>query len=1714
MSERAAPTRLTEALEGRYRLERELGEGGMATVYLAEDIRHARQVAIKVLKPELAASVGADRFLREIRTTANLRHPNIVPLYDSGEAGGFLYYVMPYVEGESLRDRLRRETQLPVEEALRLTREVAEALGSAHARGVVHRDIKPGNVMLEAGHAVVTDFGIASAVSVAGGARLTQTGMMVGTPAYMSPEQGMGQGEADARSDLYSLACVLYEMLAGTPPFTGPTAAVVIARHTLDAPPPLSTARPGLAGHIAAAVERALSKTPADRFETAERWIEALTSAPADGGTSGGARHTAGAAAGTHDLALSVLRFQAPEDPAMRALAEGLAEDITAGLTLFPHLVLVPATTRVADTDMRLVAERLGVRYVLRGQLRRSGDAVRLSVQVVDALRGQHIWSERHDRDLSTGGAFEIQDDLVERVVATVADGFGALGRAMCATLEGKDEDRFTAAEWVLRHYDYLQRITPDEHARFRDSLERAVEREPRRSEIQACLSIVYLHEEGFGFNKRPGALDRALTAARRAVDLDRTSQLGYQMLAQSHFFRRDQGAFRLAAERAMALNPRDSNTLAILGLQLVHIGDYERGADICRRAMAINPHHAGWYHFGPLWEHFHGGEYEKALARANQVNMPGQFWQPLAIAACNAHLGRQRQAEAAIRDLLAIDPDFGRHARRNIESWHYASGLLEPLIEGLVKAGLDIPEEGAGRPADERHTAGPPAGPPAEAVAIAVLPFADMSPGRNQEYFCEGMAEEIMNALVQVGGIRVASRHSAFRARSEDRDLRSIGRLLSVNQVLEGSVRAAGGRLRVTAQLIDVHEDRQLWSERFDRQAEDVFAVQDEIAAGVVEAVRTHLVDEGVEIGPRDVAAVRPRAPIADLEAYHHYLQGRFFRYTKLDLKASAKAYQAALAREPSYGLAHLGLAEAFAVAHAYGFEPPAATYGPAERELAAARDSLGETAEGLAIAGWLAWIHDWDTDAAASLLERAIERDPHSVVAHAWRACLLATRGDAAALDPGLEALERLDSVSPYGLAMTAAAYLLAGRVEESLERGRAAIDAEPGSLLAHWVYGSAQGAAGQVEAAAETMGRAVALSSRGSYYLGMYAWAQAAAGRDAEARDTLRELVERAEREYVPPIMIAWGFGELGDREWTRVWLEQAFEERTPILSWGRFPVFRGLYGEPEMADLLRHLRGTAAAADPSPTAGPVAAESPSGESPSAESPSAESPSAEPPTTGADVRRPSGTPRSLAVLPLANLSGDPGQEFFVAGMHEAILTELARIGALTVISRTSVLRFKDTEEPLPDVARQLGVETVIEGSVLRAGDRVRIALQLIQASPEKHLWAESYERDLTDVLALHAEVARAVAGAVSARLTPDEEEKLAQAAAVDPEVYDLYLRGSYLNQWVTEEARRAVEYLERVVERAPDFAPAHAGLARRYTWLSSLGVEPGIGVLARAAAAAERAHELDPDSGEALAMVGYIQFVKDWDAEGARRKLARAMELEPGNVNILLDAAFHLAILGEWEGADRILVRALELDPFNAQAAFTRGWARMMARRYEEAIQILEAAYELHPTLAYIPQWTAFCYAKLGQADRGLEWARVADRCDPDSVILDFLAVLGQVYAMAGEEGEARRIQARVESLAAGEGGAWFRWTIPLALGELDTAYEGLVQAFEERNPFLVLLPVHPIFDPARAEPRMAKLIQDMNLIPGLVLPAARESADEESAAPPGAASETPA
>jgi serine/threonine-protein kinase len=667
---------LRESLNDRYRIERVLGRGGMATVYLATDLKHRRPVAVKALNRDLAILVGTKRFLLEIETTAGLRHPNILPLFDSGEAAGTLFYVMPYIDGDSLRARIE-QGRLPVADAVRFAREIGNALVYAHDRGIVHRDIKPENVLIDNDHAIVADFGIAFAVSDAMSPRLTQADVTLGTPAYMSPEQARGERAIDARSDQYSLACVLYEMLVGSPPFEGMTGMSVAMKHLKEPVPALE--RDDVPDVVRQAVARGLEKSRDDRFATLREWLLSL----GDGHVSAIDTINRAAISGTRhlrpsDLTIGVETFVGPaNDPDLSPITDGLTDDIAAGLSLFPYLTVV----RNADA---------GPKYLLQGRVRRLGPQLRATVQLIERASGSQLWGEVYDRDLSGGGAFEIVDGITDRVIATVADPYGVLVRALTEMASTKSLSQLTPYEAVLLYYYFHQRPTPDAHLLARNALERAVVQEPRNADAWACLAYVYLDEDRHGFNSRADSLTRALAVARKAINIDPTSANAHRALAEVHFFRGDREGFQTAADRAIELNRRDGTTVAMLGCLMSVCGQEERGVALAESAMALNSHHPGWYRFGTFFSQLRRGELDRALVTAQKINMPGYFFAVMILAAAQAAVGNRAAARGARDDLVAMFPTVDRDGIVLVRKWlRWSPDTYARFVENLVAAGV-----------------------------------------------------------------------------------------------------------------------------------------------------------------------------------------------------------------------------------------------------------------------------------------------------------------------------------------------------------------------------------------------------------------------------------------------------------------------------------------------------------------------------------------------------------------------------------------------------------------------------------------------------------------------------------------------------------------------------------------------------------------------------------------------------------------------------------------------------------------------------------------------------------------------------------------------------------------------------------------------------------------------------------------------------------------
>jgi serine/threonine-protein kinase len=636
--------RLRQALADRYRIERELGRGGMATVYLAHDLRHDRPVALKVLEPDLAAALGPERFQREIRVAARLQHPHILTVYDSGEVAPdhegprLLWFTMPYVEGESLRDRLRREHQLSIDDAIRITREAASGLDYAHRHGIVHRDVKPENVLLTSdGDVLVADFGIARALGSADEA-LTQTGLAVGTPAYMSPEQAAGERELDPRTDVYSLGCVLYEMLAGEPPYTGPTAQAVLAKRFHEPIPSVRRGRPGVPETVDLAIQRALATVPADRFRTPAELAQALSSVsssartavlappttiatPTAGPSAAGRRRLPIGAAtlalgfllglgvlfawrkshrGTEEtggaVRLVVLPFENMGDSAQGYFADGITDEIRTKLTGLQGVSVIARES--ADQYRRLhkplqqLGEELGVQYVLQGTIRweKTGDGpgrVRVSPELVRVSDGTNVWAQRYDAVLSQ--VFEVQAQIAEAVAA-------GLGVALSPH---QQQELATRPTENLEAYDvYLRAGAVNTEAGFRESqalLERAVALDSNFAKAWAELANARLSGYWFGYDKSEKLLAAAKVAVDRALSLAPKDPDSYAALGYYHYWgHRDYTKALAAFQQALALSPAHNGSLYGVALVSRRLGHWDAAVQSLRRAVADNPRDVG----------------------------------------------------------------------------------------------------------------------------------------------------------------------------------------------------------------------------------------------------------------------------------------------------------------------------------------------------------------------------------------------------------------------------------------------------------------------------------------------------------------------------------------------------------------------------------------------------------------------------------------------------------------------------------------------------------------------------------------------------------------------------------------------------------------------------------------------------------------------------------------------------------------------------------------------------------------------------------------------------------------------------------------------------------------------------------------------------------------------------------------------------------------
>jgi eukaryotic-like serine/threonine-protein kinase len=630
-------TRLSAGLSGRYAIQRELGQGGMAVVFLAQDLRHERKVALKVLKPEIGVEIGAERFLREIKMAAGLTHPHILPVFDSGEADGMLFYVMPNMEGRSLRERLESEKQLSLEESLRIAREVATALDYAHRNRVIHRDIKPENILFHEDNAMVADFGIGKALSST--ATVTQTGLAIGTPAYMSPEQASGEHEIDGRSDVYSLGCVLYEMLSGEVPFTGANAQAIMTKRFLSPVPHVKAVRDVPEG-VDTVVSKALAKTPADRYATAGQLADALRTTARTGSTP-----TTGSPKATPAVkAVAVLPLaNMSADPENEYFSDGMTEEIIGALSKVPGLQVASRTSCFAfkgkEVEIRQVGEKLGVGSVLTGSVRKIGNRIRITAQLVNAETGHSLWSETYDRQLED--VFAIQDELSRAIVEALRLRLGSESEQLVSPTKNIE-----AYNLYLKGRFFFNRFTEPGLRKSLDFFQHVLLQEPGYARAYAGMADCWcgLADDWVAPDD---AYPRAKAAAQRALQHD--PELAEAMTSLGKvlcWFEWDFAGAEEQLRRAVKINPNYGEAHWAFGSTLPAVGKMAEAVEEMRQALTLDPlypQYSRWLGRFLLY----AGHYEAAIAQSHKtMELNADYFQAyLDVGSASLAQGRPEQA-------------------------------------------------------------------------------------------------------------------------------------------------------------------------------------------------------------------------------------------------------------------------------------------------------------------------------------------------------------------------------------------------------------------------------------------------------------------------------------------------------------------------------------------------------------------------------------------------------------------------------------------------------------------------------------------------------------------------------------------------------------------------------------------------------------------------------------------------------------------------------------------------------------------------------------------------------------------------------------------------------------------------------------------------------------------------------------------------------------
>ncbi|MGC1647242.1 MAG: protein kinase [Candidatus Sulfotelmatobacter sp.] len=1328
--------------------------------------------------------------------------------------------------------------------------------------------------------------------------------------------------------------------------------------------------------------------------EYGERFLEGLRKAgleiPEAGATAGqksstqptssalrrGAIPDSGATRADEGFWVAVLPFKyAGSSAEVRALADGLSEEIVTGLSRFSYLRVIArgSTAKYSSEagDVRAIGKELGARYVMEGNLRQAGNKLRVAVQLVDAATGAQMWAETYERVFSAEALFEVQDELVLRIVSTVADQHGVLPHSISSLIRNKPDDQLSPYEAVLRVFSFHERMSPEEHASLRGLLERAVQNAPSDGDCCAMLATLYADEYMFGFSGEPDPLGRAQKAAQRAVELAPSSSLAYQALAQSLFFRREWQAFRPVAERTVELNRADGALHAFIGMLIALAGDWDRGCAVVDAAIQLNPHHPGWYWLTSVFNTYRKHDYRASAGAALRINMPGYFWGPATSAAALGQLGEH--AQKALKELLAIRPDFARTARQEFGKW-FDDELAEHYVEGLRKAGLHIVDNAdasaAGRASDSSAVRAE------EGFWVAVLPFKYAGSSAEVKALADGLSEEIVTGLSRFSYLRVIARGSTAKYSSESGDIRSIGKELGARYVMEGSIRQAGAKVRIAVQLIDANAGSSLWAETYDRPftPEETLDVIDDVVPRIVatigdaQGVLAHTMTEALR--HRDPESLTPYAALLRSFGFHQHV-------SEDEHLAGITALESAVKKAPDHADCWAMLSWLYRAEYTHGYH---ARPESMDRSLTAAR--------------------------------RAVNLAPSSQLAHAALASAHFFRGELGEFRAAAERALALNRMQGYTTAFLGLHFAYSG-------------DWERGCALAE---------------------RATQLNPNhpGWYWLPLIINAY----RQHDGERALQHALKiNMPGLWTAQVALTVVNSQLGKMDQARCALRNVLAARPDFAA--RAQEDLSIWWQPEMVEqMLGDLRkaGLEIPEDQKTVSSSTATAAP----------------------------------SIAVLPFANMSDDKEQDYFSDGLAEEIINLLAQISGLKVIARTSAFAFRGKEQDIRGIAEALGVSTVLEGSVRRAGSRIRVTAQLINAADGSHLWSERYDRELSDIFAVQDEISAAIAKALRVKLS---REAAPQRYTPKLEAYEAYLKGRQQQVKVTPESLElARRYYEQAIELDPAFGMAHIGLAFYWMTLAHFGQHSVHEGVSAARAEVQRALQIHPSLADGHALLGYLAalFDSDWAAAEKHFDFPMAKQASFELVKPMYGGVLYLR--GNAEEAIKLAEHAVEEDPLDVWAHMNLHAYLQAAGRDDEALEQLKKVVELDPNQVVALASMVMIHADKGEIAQALKIARRAyaiGRWFPDTV-----GLLAALLRRNGEEEESRSIAKELGSAEA-LGDARAHALFHLICGEIDQGADWVEKAIEQRDSSMRFYLGFVICKELRASHRWPKIAKMVNL-----------------------------